>query len=452
MAINSLLDMSAKSLAVYQKALSVTSNNIANANDPHYIRQRVVLGAERPDVYSKLSVGNGVKIEYIQRLKNQTLDNQIVKYNSDRTFSEKQSNVVSQIETLFSEPTDLGMANLLTSFLNSWEEMSVNPTSVPLRTNVLQNAQKLSVKANSIYEGMEELKRDLGKESVDAITDVNNYLTEINTLNKQIYESSIMGNTANDLLDSRDKSVEELSKLVDVNVIYDNYNVANVSIGGVYAVGRLSKIELKTVEEDGKLLIKTKDGTTPVSVSGGELASMQKSYNKDIKSYEKQIDDVLKSVYDEVNNLHVTAYSNTVPPETGIKFFSNYTSGKLEINSEIVKDVNKIAVSADGTDGNNEIAKKIALLKTKELASGLTISDTYSNLVSAIGYEKVLQDQNAESFDLVISQLQEQKSNYSGVSLDEEMADVLNFQKSYDASAKLIGIANQMLETLINMV
>jgi flagellar hook-associated protein 1 FlgK len=452
MAINSLFDITAKSLSVYQKSLAVTSNNIANANNPNYVRQRVVLGPEKPDYYSSLTIGKGVKLEYIQRLKNQALDNQIVRYNSLQSQAEKQSTIISQTESLLSEPSDLGLSNLLTGFLNSFEELSVNATSVPLRTSVIQNAQKLSVKARSVYEGLETQKLDIGKEAVDTVSNINNYLTQINTLNKQIYEASIMGNQANDLLDNRDKALEELSKLTDVTVITDENNVANVSIGGVYAVGRLNKIELQAVQENGKLIIKTSDGAATVSVQSGELAAMQTAYNKNIKSYQSQLDSVLRNIFEQVNSLHSQGYTTTNPPETGINFFSNYENGYLEINKEILSDVNKIAVSGDGTDGNNSVAKSIAALKTKKLSDGLTISDNYSNLVSSIAYEKVLQDQNSESFDLVVSQLQEQKSNYSGVSLDEEMTDVIKFQRSYEASAKLINIADEMLQTLLNMV
>lgn len=452
MAVNTLLDMTSKSLAVYQKALAVTSNNIANANNEDYTRQRVVLSAATPQGFGNLQIGMGVKLETIQRMKNQTLDNQIIKSQSSLSFSEKQSKIISQVESLFSEPSDLGISNLLNTFYNSFEKLSASPTSVPLRTNVVQSAQNLATKAQSIYEGLDEMKLDLAKESENTVTEINNYLTQISTLNKQVYESSIMGNSSNDLLDKRDRALEDLSKLVNISVVNDEYNVANVSIGGVYAVGRLSKIELESVHDNGKLQLKTLDGTTTLSISGGELYSTYKSFNQDIKSYQSQLDSVLGNLYNEVNALHSTGYSLTDPPETGINFFSDYENGHLEINKEILSDVNLIAASSDGTTGDNEIAKAIANIQSKKMSNGLTISDSYSNLVSGIGYEKVLQDQNSESFDLVISQLKEQKSNYSGVSLDEELTDVLKFQKSYNATAKIISIADEMLQTLINMV
>ncbi len=452
MAVNTLLDMTARSLAVYQKVLGVTSNNIANANNEDYTRQRVVLSAEAPQTFGNIQIGMGVKLETIQRMKNQTLDNQIIKSQSSLKFSEKQSKIVSQVESLFSEPSDLGLSNLLNAFYNSFEKLSASPTSVPLRTNVIQSAQNLSVKAQSIYEGLDEMKLDLAKESENTVTEINNYLTQINTLNKQIYESSIMGNSANDLLDKRDRALEDLSGLVNISVVNDENNVANVSIGGVYAVGRLSKIELESIHENGKLQLKTLDGATTLSINGGELYSIYKSFNQDLKSYQSQLDSVLGNLYTEVNNLHSTGYSLTDPPETGINFFSKYENGHLQINKDLLSDVNLIAASSDGTTGDNQIAKAIANIQSKKMSNGLTISDSYSNLVSTIGYEKVLQDQNAESFDLVISQLQEQKSNYSGVSLDEELTDVLKFQKSYNATAKIISIADEMLQTLINMV
>ena len=124
----------------------------------------------------------------------------------------------------------------------------------------------------------------------------------------------------------------------------------------------------------------------------------------------------------------------------------------LKLNSSIVDNVNLIAVSNDGTSGNNSIALQIAKIQDLGIVDGVTISEKYSNFISGLGNEKRVQEQNSQSYELVLNQLEVQKSEYSGVSIDEEMISVLKFQRSYDASAKLIKVADEILQTLLQLV
>ena len=143
---------------------------------------------------------------------------------------------------------------------------------------------------------------------------------------------------------------------------------------------------------------------------------------------------------------------NLAKTKTGIDFFSKYENGVLYLNEDILKNNDNIAISSDGTTGNNEIALQLAELQNLEVLDGDTISTIYSDFVTGIANEINLQEQNAESYNLVLNQLANQKSEYSGVSTDEEMVNVMKYQKSYDAAAKMITVADELLETLINLV
>lgn len=456
MSLSKLFDISRRSLATYQRALMVTSHNISNANNPNYSRQIVTLGTEAPDFRANLVFGSGVKIENIVRVKNQLTENQIVSYNQDYSYYERQSGVLGQIETLFSEPSDLGLSNLIDGFFNSWDELAVNPTSVPLRTNVVQAAQKMSSKFQNLYEGLSTIKKDLKSEADSIIKSVNNLTQEIQVLNKQIYENTVVGNSANDLLDQRDAAIRELSGLVNVTVSYDKDNVANISIGGVFAVDRVQKVDFQLKEENGKLFMLTEDGNAKAAVNSGELFAVTDSYSNKIPKYQKNLDEIANAIFTKVNEIHSTGYSLNDPgapdPAPGRNFFDNYGFGVFKINEEILDDPNNLAISADGTDGNNEIAIKLAELRNSKVLGDNTISESYSNFVSGIGHEKQLNDKNTESNALVLNQLEQQKASYSGVSIDEEMSNVIMYQRSYDAAAKLIRVADEMLETLITMV
>ena len=293
MGVNKLFDISRSSLAAYQKALAVTSNNIANANNPNYARQRVVLSTEIPDVRTRVAFGSGVKLEDIVRVKSNITETQIRTYNQSYSFANKQSSILGQVESLLSEPSELGLSNLMSNFFNSWDELSVNPTSVPLRNNVVQTAQQMSTKLENLYSGMNRIKSDLKGESKDLVQKLNGLTEQIRVLNRQVYEGNATGGSSvNDLLDKRDQLVNELSQIANINVSYDEYNVANISIGGVFAVDRIQSTQFTLTEDSGKLKITTEDGAASLTLNGGELFAIAKVYNKQIPDYQKDLDTI----------------------------------------------------------------------------------------------------------------------------------------------------------------
>ncbi len=452
MSISKLLDISQRSLFVYQKALEVTSNNIANANDSNYSRQKVVFNPLQANTAETLAVGDGVQISDIQRLRDQFTEKQLISYTQDEYYDEKKTEILSNLESILSEPSDLGLSNLIGEFFNSWEELSVNPESTQLRTNVVQSAQNLSNKLKNIYEGFSTLRSSLEEEANTDVDSINKYVSEIRTLNDEIFRANVNGSSANALLDQRDKLVIELGKIANINVAYDSDNMANISVGGVYAVDRYYNAEFKVVEENGNLSIQTVDGISTLKLTKGSLGSVIEASNSTVPGYLKFLDSVGNAILENVNSIHESGTTNTEPQLTGISFFESYSEGNLGINSDILNDVSYIATSSDGTSGNNDIALQIAELSNSKILNGQTLVGSYSNFVSGIGNEINMSQHNSESYSLVLQQLEEQKASYSGVSLDEEMTNILQYQKSYQAAAKLITVADSLFETLLNAV
>jgi flagellar hook-associated protein 1 FlgK len=452
MSISKLLDISRQSLFVYQKALEVTSNNIANANTPDFSRQKVIFSTIQPDKVDGLGIGSGVQIGDILRIKNQFIESQIRSYSEDQSFSEKKANLLSNLESILSEPSDLGISNLLNEFFNTWEELSVNPQSTQLRANVVQAAQNLSDKLHKVYENFNSVKNDLGKEAEENVKLINTYTSEIKSLNDQIFRTEVRGMNASDLLDKRDSAINELSKIVNINVAIDKDNMANVSIGGVYSADRYNATEYKVVNENGVISIQSVDGQRTLSVKKGSLGAVLELANKTIPDYIKTIDTFGNALVSSINSIHNQGYTNTEPQTTGIDFFESYGFGTLSINKNILNDVNYIAVSGDGTSGNNDIAKNIAELKDAKVIDGLSFGDKYSNFVSDLANNINQNQHNSDSYSLVLNQLEQQKSSYSGVSVDEEMVNILQYQKSYEAAAKLITVADSLFQTILDVV
>lgn len=452
MSIGRIFDISRRSLATYQRALDVTSHNISNANNLDYSRQQVTFSAEKPDVANGKLWGTGVTLNDVARVRNALVDNQLRANNQNYYSNDEKSQLLSQIEGLFNEPSDTGVAGLTTAFFNSWQELAVTPNSMALRYNVIRSADKLASKVQSINEGFDTLKTDIFNEMKSKIDTLNNTLSNIQSLNAQIFEQKTLGYNPNDLLDQRDKAIDELSQMVNINVSYDSSNTANISVGGTFAVDRSNVNTFSMKEVNGKLTLVSGAEETNAQINGGSLNALINVYSTDIPKYQNQLDDYLKAMINSVNDLHIQGSTIDVPPQTGIKFFNDFQSGKLSVNELIKNDPKKIAISQDGTAGNAVIGQSIADLASADILNGTTLSNNFSNLMSQLGTDKLTADQTSASSILVIQQLATQKASYSGVSIDEEMTNVIKFQRSYDASAKLIKVADDMLQTLLNMV
>lgn len=452
MALNTVFSIAKSSLFAHQQALAVTSSNLANANNPAYSRQKALFGTTAPGYRASFSFGTGVAVQDVLRVRNSVTDIQIRANNHSYYDAEKKSTILSQIESLFSEPSEYGISNLMSKFFNSWDELAIDPSSVSLRTSVVQSAQMLSEKIENVHNGINNTKHDLKSDAVNVAASINTIVKQLHTVNKQIYEATVVGSTANDLIDTRDSLLEELSQYANINVNIDENDVANVAIGGVFAVDGLHFKQFKIEQDGDKISLQTDGNEATAKITGGSLSAILEFHNKTLPDKIKKLDEFVNSLMENVNSVHSKGYSITNPPLTGIDFFTKYQNGKLEINQEIKEDSSLLAISSDGTAGNNDIALQLAELKSRSLLNDKTLSDNYSELVSGVANEIRLQQQNAESYGLVLNQLEQTKMQYSGVSTDEEMINVMKYQRSYDAAAKLITVADELMQTLLNLV
>jgi len=452
MALSNLFSISRSSLFAHQKALAVTSANIANANNPAYTRQVVMFGTATPNHRESFSFGSGVNVDKVLRVRNQVTDAQIRLNNQSYFSADKQAGTLRQIESLFSEPSELGLSNLMSEFFNSWDKLAVDPHSTDLRTNVVQAGQKISEKVSSIHQGITQTKNDVANEARTIVTQVNGIVEQLHTVNKQIYEASAIKSFNNDLIDTRDMLLDQLSELVSINVSIDEKNVANVSIGGIFATDGLHHVEFALDQDGDKISLMTKDGIAKAKLQGGTLKGLTQLYNKELPQQLKDLEEITQTLMDNVNEIHTKGYSQTDPQVTGVNFFAKFENGDLVVNQDILDDPLFIAISSNGADGNNEIALEIAALRNGKILNGRTLAENYSDFVTGVANEINLQEQNQDSYGLVLHQLHQQKAEYSGVSTDEEMVHILEYQKSYDAAAKLVRVADELLQTLISLV
>ncbi|MEW6507383.1 MAG: flagellar hook-associated protein FlgK [Bacteroidota bacterium] len=464
MGIGRLLDISVRSMAAYQRAMDVTSQNIANAGNPEYTRQKTVFATEE----TQAGIGMGVKIQDVLRIKNNLLDNQIRKYQSSFSEAEKRSELLQQIESVIAEPSEIGLSSYMTEFFNSWSQLAANPNSIQLRTQIIQKAQRLSERFSEIFEGFASVQSMLQREAIVKTNEVNGYLKEIAEMNHRIYESEAKGIRASELKDKRDSIIDKLSELVNITVNFNEFGAAIINVGGVQGADQNVSAEFEVSFVNNKMRIVSKNDKNAIALlNSGELFTATDLYSNKIPEYRTGFENLANAFVNKVNEFHMQGFTlvQSGSSSTGIPFFGTldtsgnvvdaFVNGQIRINDNILNNPKNISVSSSANnDGNGSIANLIASvgdLKIAELGNQ-SIFETYTGLLNTFGVDKVVSDNKIESNGLVIQQLKNQKSSYSGVSIDEEMTNVIKFQRSYEAAAKLIKVVNEMMETIIQLV
>ncbi len=464
MGLGRIFDISVRTMSVYQRAIDVSSQNISNANNPDYSRQKVVLTSE----ITQGDKGTGVKLQDVLRIRDNMLDSQLRKYQSTLSDANRRSEILKQVESIISEPSENGLSTYITEFFNAWDELTTNPNSVQLRLNIIQKAQRMSERFKETMDGFSEIQYSLQSDASVKVEQINSYLKSINELNGRIYESESRGLKASELKDQRDSLIDKLSGLVNITVQMNENGAAVVTVGGVQGADLNShnQFELKIVNGQMRLVSKL-DSNAAAIVNAGEFFAISDLYSNKIPSYKISYENLATSIVNNVNNLHKQGFSlmQAGVSETGIPFFGQLDAsgnvvnaiddGKIRINPAILNNPKFIAASnTANNDGNGLIANMIARLTDSKLPelNDQTLIENYISILNNIGIEKVLSDNRIESSEMVIQQLQTQKMSYSGVSIEEEMTNILKYQRSFDAAAKLIKVADELLETILNMV
>lgn len=464
MGVGRLLDLSVRSMSTYQSAIDIASQNISNAGSTDYTRQKVVLASES----GNNGQGSGVKIQDVLRIRDEILDSQLRKYQSSYSDSMKRSEILQKIEAVLGEPSEEGLGTYFTEFFNAWDELSANPTSTQLRLNVIQKAQQLSERYKDQIDGFSEIQYSLQKEATVQVSQINAYLKDINQMNQKIYETEVRGYDANDLKDQRDKQIDALSKIVNISVTKNTNGAVQVNVGGVYGADQSGYNQFKLSIINGQMkLVHSENENAVAIVNGGEFLAVSDIYSNKISQYKEKFEQLAQTFVNEVNQVHVQG--NTLvfggSSSTGIPFFGElapdgsivnaFADGKMTINSSILQSPKNIAASSvAGQDGNSDIANRIASLSKAKFSDlgETTFIDRYTEILNDIGMDKVVADNGIESGGLVVQNLEAQKMSNSGVSIEEEMTNVMKYQRSYEAAAKLIKIADELLATIINMV
>jgi flagellar hook-associated protein 1 FlgK len=428
------LQTSLRGLLAHQQAIDTTSHNVANANTEGYSRQQAVLNAT--DALSiaagefaaggSAHIGTGVSVTAYQRIRDSFLDLQYRAQAMQVGDQATRSTQLDQVELALAEPSDNGIANQLTKFWNGWADLSNSPDDVAARQALIDQAKNLAASFGTVDTQLTTVKSQATAEYA-ALTgaggDVPAIASELATLNSAIKQFVSNGDSPNDLMDRRDMLLDKLSSLAQVRVT----DLGNGSL----------KVEL------GDAAVPLVDDTTvtwpqTLTAPGGKLGALIDIAKTGgvIDSYRTQLNTVVKTLADTVNALHN-------PGGTGVNFF-NYTAGAEAGTLTVNATSATVKTSASGAAGANDVALAIAGLR------GSTADKLYTGFVTRIGGDLRNAQRGEANAGVLLNSIDDRRQSTSGVSMDEEMTNLVRFQRGYQASARAMSTVDEMLDQLIN--
>ena len=452
--LNDILEIGRRSLMAQRLGIDVASHNISNASTPGYSRQRLGLVATDPIKETYGLLGTGVMAVGIQRIRADFIDQQIRSTNYNMGEASQQQRILSQIEATLNEPSDAGLGSMVTKFFGAFQDLSLHPEETTARNTIVLAAKMMNDNFHQTTSSLEQLKGDLALDAQARVAEINRLVKEVYENDQRITKLESTGVDANDARDVRDLRLDELSKLVDVRISQDTLGATMIVIGGTLVESRTGFMPLATQIVDGQLEIVTQDSGIPVDVTSGELGGILEIFNSTIPAYQNKLDTLASAIITRVNVLHAAGCGLGSPSPTGNDFFAGTDARTIDLSNAIQSDLNNLASSSDGAPGNNDVAISIARIPTELLMNGgsATITQFYNGFVSEVGATIQSVTNAVNSNQLVLRQLENQRSSISGVSIDEEMVDLIKFQRGFDAAAKVINTVNEMYTSLLNMV
>jgi flagellar hook-associated protein 1 FlgK len=429
------LQTALRGVLAHQQAIDTTSHNVANANTEGYSRQEAVMSAGTALQVAGLGtagtemIGTGVSVDAFRRIRTGFLDLQYRAQAMQVGDQETRSTQLDQVQMALSEPSDTGIASQLAKFWNGWADLTNSPDNLAARQALLDQAKNLAAAFQQVDTQLTTVKSQT-QAQFNALTgpggDVEVIAKEIAQLNNSIQGVVDTGGSPNDLMDRRDLLLDRLSKLAQVSVT----DLGNGSINVKFGDAAVDLVAGNTVTWPQALL-------TP----GGQLGALIDIAGTGgvIDSYRTDLNTVVKTLADSVNAFHN-------PGGTGTNFFTygaaGTEAGTLAVNPAVTAAT--VRTSVTGSAGANDIAIQIANLR------GGTADTRYTAFVTRIGGDVKNSQTGATNTNVLLQAIEDRRQSTSGVSMDEEMTNLVRFQRGYQASARVMSTMDQMLDTLIN--
>lgn len=428
-------------LTAAQKALDVTSRNLANAGNEVYSRQRILLSP----VESGTGPGDGVRVLGVERIRDVLAD---LTFRTEAGLAQSNSlraDALGRVESGIG-PLAGNLPSLVNEMFDAFNQLSMAPTDPAGRESVINASSTVAGEFNRLYTNLEDLSRDMQANAADLVADLNSSLKQVASLNKVIAEAEAVSVDTSSLKDERDSALDHLAELVgartqtglggEMQVIIGNYPGVTGEIPNSFSLsGAGTSVD--------PLRLTSSTGVT-VPVTGGKLGGTLTYVNSDTLALQAELNAAAIVVRDQLNTAHTAGFD--LNGAAGLNLFTGTGAWDMSLNAAI--GIDEVAASASGAPGDGNNALAISQLRQDTSPTG-ALGATQAYVVS-VGSRTQAAARTAEISQNVADGARTTRREISGVNIDEELIDLIRYQRAYQASAMAVTTANEVLDTLIN--
>jgi len=438
-----------------QKLIEVAGNNINNVNTPGYSRQRAEIGTLPTLEINGFFIGTGSTVESITREHNVFITRQIQAKNATLGEESAKSIPLTELENIFNL-SEQNLAAEIDRFFDAWQELATNPSGQIERDIVMQRGDQLADAFHETALGLDRVQREINNTLVSEIDAINLKLQQVAELNGRIADIEATGQTANAYHDQRDILLRELSNTLGVQSYKENNGMVTVQLPGGMPLVQLDEaltLEGVQVGQDLQFQLSYNNTTLELGLNnfGGEFKGMLSIRDELVTDLNSTLDNMAYNLVNEVNTQHQAG----VGLDNNSHLFFNALTDENNASRNIglaVQNTNEIAVGASVAPGDNTNAQLIAALRNKEMiGNNETLGEAYGRMSSTVGIEAAQSRLALDGTEDALIQLENLRDGISGVSLEEEMINLIQYQAGFEASAKFLAIVDEMMGSLLTL-
>ncbi len=453
--LNAALNSGRTSLQTNQKAIEVTGLNVANVNTPGYSRQSPNLTPYPALNFGDFFIGTGVKVGSVERAHDLFLAGQINDKSAEVGLESSMANPLLEIE----RSLGIGEGSLsdeFDQFFDSWRQLTTNPGGEVERQLVMQRGDLISKAFSNVYKETEAVRKNLNTDLMSQVAGINMRLEEVAQLNNRISALEVSGQDANANRDRRDLLVKELSEMAGVSSFETSEGTVTLALkNGMPLVEGTVVTPLEGYTSGNDTQLRIKFGSTDIDLErtalGGELRGYYEVRDQVLPDLVNRLDQLAYTFATEVNSLHqagtgldgVSGRDFFVPPAA--------VTGSAAALTMNVSATTEIAAGVSSAPGDNTNALSILQLEQQQLLGSDTLVSYYGKIAATIGVEANRNQQAKQGAEDSLIQLENLRDGIDGVSIEDEMINLLEYQKGFEASAKFLATVDEMMDTLLTL-
>ncbi len=451
--LNTSLSIASQALQAQEAAVSVTTNNIANANTPGYSRETVILTEASSNQQGEVSLGGGVSLQGYTSVRDQLLDLRIQQQTSEQSSADAQTNALDQVQTLFPSTGD-SIGTDISTFFSSVSALSADPANTATRQAVISAAQNVAEQFNSVSNGLTSEQTSLNQQVVTDVNQINQLSSQIASLNTQLGQLSAAGQNTGTVEDQIDQDELSLSKLTNISITHtEGADTITTGNGTPLVLGDQSYALSTSANSSGLEEVLDSNGKNITStISSGDLGGTITTRDTSIPALLTQLDTLANQFATAINAAQAQGYNQNGTAGTALFTVPATVAGSAAAITLATTDPSQIAASSDGSSGSNGNVANLSAVGTTKLASGFTPTDASANLVYQVGTLTSNASSQSTAIGISLTQLTQQQSSVSGVSIDEESTNLIQYQQAYQAAAKVVSTIQTLFDSTISMV